>query len=218
MNDFNLASMLLPGIAQRTVKFCCFSENIRSAYMWGLYSSNESGFALEYDFTEQPYAASPSELKDRQCAIFPVIYGKEMFQLSKEYLQYLLMYRWINIALKESGVMMSDPFFAERFLKSGICPDLSVVTKISLCKSEEWEKEMEWRLFCSSNADVDFQNQQHGYCIKRPKGLYLGRRISYINEKILKCIASEKKIPVYKMGLDDGSPCYALTTQVIENS
>lgn len=43
-------------IGQRTNKFCCFSENVTSAYMWGHYSNNESGFCLQYDFSDRERA------------------------------------------------------------------------------------------------------------------------------------------------------------------
>ena len=83
-----------------------------------------------------------------------------------------------------------------------------MVTKISLHKSKEWEREAEWRLFCSSLNDQEFTNAKHGYCIKKPTAIYLGRRIKPINEKILRKLAEEKEIPVYKMKLDDKSATY----------
>ena len=96
-------------------------------------------------------------------------------------------------------------------LSSGIYPDISVVTKVSLHKSDEWEREAEWRLFCTSSNDYEFQTSKHSYCIKKPTALFLGRRISDINEKILRSIADSKSIPVHKMKLDDGSPSYDLS-------
>ena len=44
------ALSIIPSVGQQTIKFCCFSENILSSSMWGHYASNESGFAVEYDF------------------------------------------------------------------------------------------------------------------------------------------------------------------------
>ena len=61
-----------------------------------------------------------------------------------------------------------------------------------------------------------FNNSHHGCCIKRPTGIYLGRRISRTYEKILRLIAKEKDLPVYKMGLDDRSPAYELTVNQTE--
>ena len=48
--DTAQALLQLPLVGQQATKFCCFSENIHSPSMWGIYALDESGFALEYDF------------------------------------------------------------------------------------------------------------------------------------------------------------------------
>ena len=93
---------------------------------------------------------------------------------------------------------------------------MSIATKISLHKSIEWEKETEWRMFCTSSNDVEFNNEKHGFCKKKPERIYLGRRISPINEKILVSLAKEKGVPVYKMKLEDESSTYSLTSIQIQ--
>lgn len=209
--DTAKALLMIPSVGQQTIKFCCFSEDILSSSMWGHYASNESGFAFEYDFHGPMLAESSDPYMTRDCTLFPVIYSKERYQVATEYVVYLLQYRMINTALFNSGIWVSYPEFAQRILASGICPDLSVATKASLHKSDEWEKETEWRLFCTSSNDRDFIASKHGFCIKKPTAIYLGRRISSIHEKILRELARNKAIPVYKMELDDTSPSYVLT-------
>ena len=39
---------ILDAAAQRSIKFACFSENIKSPDMWGHYTNSEEGFALQY--------------------------------------------------------------------------------------------------------------------------------------------------------------------------
>lgn len=195
-------------VGQQAIKFCCFSENIKSPTMWGIYASDESGFALEYDFTQLPYAQSPNETYTRECTLFPMIYGDERFRVPNEYVVFLLQYRLMHMAMVRSGFMTIYPDLAKNILASGVCPDNLMVTKISLQKSKEWERETEWRLFVSSMNDFEFMNAKHGCCIKKPTAIYLGRRIKPINEKILRKLAEEKNIPVYKMKLDDESPTY----------
>ena len=51
-NDTEQALQQLNVAGQQTIKFCCFSESIKSPTMWGIYASDESGFALEYDFSK----------------------------------------------------------------------------------------------------------------------------------------------------------------------
>lgn len=208
--DTAQALLQLPLVGQQATKFCCFSENIHSPSMWGIYALDESGFALEYDFSQMPYAESPDEHYSRECSLFPVIYGEERFKVPTDYVVFLLQYRILYTALIQTGLFQSNPSFARNYLASGVCPDNLMITKISLHKSNEWEREAEWRLFCTSINDMAFQNDKHGCCIKKPTALYLGRRIKPINEKILRTIADEKSIPVYKMILDDNSPSYVL--------
>ena len=64
-------------------------------------------------------------------------------------------------------------------------------------------------------SNVDFKNNKHHPATKKATGVYLGRKISPINEKLLCLLAKEKAIPVYKMQLDDSSPKYELAYQRI---
>lgn len=208
MNDAENALQQITSAGQQAVKICCFSENIKSPAMWGLYAADETGFALEYDFSQMPYAQSPRKGFTRECSLFPVIYSEERYKVSTQYVIYLLQYRQIQTVMIQSGLMNSDPNYARSYLASGVCPDNLMPTKISLHKSKEWERETEWRLFVSSINDGEFMNAKHGCCIKKPTAIYLGRRIKPINEKILRKLAEEKSIPVFKMKLDDESPTY----------
>ncbi len=72
--------------------------------------------------------------------------------------------------------------------------------------------------FCSITDDPDFVNAEHAYFPKEATAIYLGRRISSIYEKILKDIAKEKNIPVYKMKLNDELPTYKLTYELIQTT
>ena len=52
--------------------------------------------------------------------------------------------------------------------------------------------------------------QDHPSAKKKPVALYLGRNISKINEKLLRHIAAEKEIPVYKMEIDQSQRNFML--------
>lgn len=209
-DDALQAALLIPAITQQSIKFGCLSESIKSAAMWGLYAGDESGFALEYSFDKKPYAEPTPNGFTRVCSLFPVVYDANRFQVSTDYIIYLLQYRLISKALNSVGLQYSNPDFCNQILNSGKCPDLFIATKASLNKSKEWEQEAEWRLFVSSVDDVEFQNAKHGYCIKKPTAIYLGRRINRYNEIVLLKIAQDKSMPVFKMALDDSSPSYEL--------
>ena len=152
-NETVVAEEILPSIAQLTIKFGCFSESIRSAYMWGVYAAEETGFALQYDFAQLPYVSSPNQGKTRNSFIFPMIYSDERFQVPTDYIIFLFNYRITSRLLINTGISCSYPDFSQRLLSSIPCPDSTIPTKVSLHKSAEWEKETEWRLFCTSNDD-----------------------------------------------------------------
>ena len=209
VNEMIVASAYIPHITQESIKIGCFSEELCSPYMWGQYADNESGFALEYNFRESPCVEPLFQGKPRTGYIFPVIYGNCRYKIPSDYVLYLLKHRILNQALGKTGLWNSNVNLAQALVLSNVCPDETVATKIALYKSDLWKQEAEWRLFVTGN-DVDFQNKNAGCCNKRPTAVYLGRRISPLNEKIIRMLAKEKGLPVYKMHLDDASPSYDL--------
>ena len=82
-------------------------------------------------------------------------------------------------------------------------------TKVLLHKAEEWSHEQEWRLICQCNSS-EFKQEEFSYAKKKPTAVYLGRKVSPIHEKILRHIAVEKNIPVYKMQIQQDNPVYKL--------
>lgn len=97
------------------------------------------------------------------------------------------------------------------------CPDQFMLTKILIHKAEAWQLEREWRLVCSCNSS-QYYDEQYSYAIKAPTALYLGSKISPVNEKLLCYLAREKDIPVYKMSTPHNSPQYRLVANLITNT
>ena len=66
---------------QQKTKFACFTQKIYSDMMWGQYSSNATGFALEYEFDgENIITYLVNNTQDRIWAnLFPVIYDNKRF-------------------------------------------------------------------------------------------------------------------------------------------
>lgn len=208
--DIAQALLEVAPVTQQALKFSCFSESISSAAMWGLYAADESGFALSYKFERCSFSTETGNGCSCQCTVFPVIYSNERYKVPDQFVQFLLQYRIMKKAFISSGYYAVFPEYSEQFLNRIICPDLFMGTKMALHKSLEWETEKEWRVFCTSNDDAEFIRTKHGCFIQTPAELYLGRRISEINQKILTDIAKEKGITVYKMRLNDDSPTYDL--------
>ena len=186
-------------VAQSSFKFVCFSESIVSAAMWGLYSGNESGFALAYNFNKFSWGINDPNNIQETFSLFPVVYANERFKIKNNYIHFLVQ-RALAHRTKAPRALIEQSF---------PCPDNFMTSKIALSKSSEWSYEKEWRIIYTKN-DSAFQNSKNACFELSPSAIYLGRRISYINERILIDIAREKGIQIYKMKLNDELPTYDL--------
>ncbi len=197
-------------IIQNTLKFACFSESINSPAMWGYYADSGKGFALAYDFRNWNYTdcmLCPKSIvcpSSNRAYLYKIIYDDTPFDAT-EYATWLLQIQVLrNMALNVQPPM-SDTLY-QNFIP---CPDLFMSTKVLLHKSILWKHEHEWRLIYNCNSN-DSLNEKFLSAKKRPNALYLGRKISKINEKVLCHIAIEKNIPIYKMVIKEEESSYKL--------
>lgn len=202
-------------IVQKTIKFACFSEAIESAAMWGYYADSGRGFALSYDFRNGGYTMCNSCLTGNQCPFYkscllaPVIYGDTCFNATS-YATWLFQQNAIFKILSDRNATS-----LYSYLQNIVpCPDLFMPTKILLHKASAWGHEREWRLTCNCNS-FDFNQQEFSWAKKKPTALYLGRKIKPIHEKILRHIAVEKNLPVYKMQIRQNDSAYKLHPEKI---
>lgn len=202
-------------IVQSVIKFACFSESIDSAAMWGYYADSGKGFALAYDFRNQSYTnCSCCEKKAtcltvKICSLFRMIYEDVPFDAT-EYGTWLLQTKIARNILASNQLLDGS----STFQKIIPCPDEFMYTKALLHKATSWSHEREWRLTYSCENQVDEQSK-YAWARKLPSALYLGPYISPINEKILRHIAVEKNMPIYKMGMNKDEFSYRLVPQQI---
>lgn len=215
VNQIDVNDVAVQEIIQRTIKFACFSEAIESAAMWGYYADSGCGFALSYDFHNGGYTMCNSCLTGtlcpsyKSCLLAPVIYGDTCFDATK-YATWLIQQKALQKILADRNVL---PLYS--YLQYIVpCPDLFMPTKVLLHKASEWGHEREWRLTCQCNSP-EFNQQEFSWAKKTPTAVYLGRKISPIYEKILRHIAVDKNIPVYKMQIQRDSPSYRLYPEQI---
>lgn len=180
-------------------KIACLSRDVESAAMWGYYANNSTGFALSYDLRGISFA--------EHCLV-PVIYGEKRLEAT-EFATWLLQQQILQCYLIQHGALALYPQLQHAIP----CPDQFMSSKALIHKSSKWRHEKEWRLIY---YDKGGQNQKYPYVIKKPTAVYLGRHISAINEKILRQIAAEKGIPVYKMTVRENNPSYKLVPQRID--
>ena len=191
---------------QQKTKFACFTQKIYSDMMWGQYSSNATGFALEYEFDgENIITYLVNNTQDRIWAnLFPVIYDNKRLDTT-EYAAYLFQIKRLSAVAQNVGFMY-DPAWINAVVP---CPDEFMATKLAIKKSTDWKAEKEWRLFYTT-SNMMLAREKFSYIIQKPSGVYLGRKISKINQKIIVDIAKEKGIPVYKMDFNENSRNYKL--------
>ena len=196
---------------QGGVKFACFSQNVKSAMMWGHYASDGTGFALGYDFRNGNLNECSACPKLGQecfypilCHIYPVIYENKRYDAT-DYAIYMFQYKLLVDTFNRYGVAVAQQWIDQIVP----CPDIQMLSKIAIHKSLEWKPEKEWGLFYT-NTNPQSVNEAHSFMRKKPVAVYLGRKISAINEKILKDIAKEKGIECYKMDINSNSQSYIL--------
>lgn len=191
---------------QQMTKFACFTQKIYSDMMWGQYSNNATGFALEYEFWDQNVVTHFANGTQDHVWInlFPVIYDNKRLDTTA-YAVYLFQ---IKVLL---GIVQSVGFpYNSTWINTVVpCPDEFMATKLAIKKSTDWKAEKEWRMFYITD-NMTWAREKYSYVIQKPSGVYLGRKISKINQKIIVDMAREKKIPVYKMDFNENSRNYRL--------
>jgi len=214
-NQIDAHDIAVQQIIQKTIKFACFSEAIESAAMWGYYADSSRGFALSYDFRNGGYTVCNSCQTGNRCPSYkscllaPIIYGDTCFNATK-YATWLFQQEAILKILAGRNALS-----LYSYLQNIVpCPDLFMPTKILLHKARAWEHEHEWRLTCHCNSS-DFNQQEFSWARKKPTAVYLGRKISPIYERILRHIAVDKNIPVYKMKIQQNNTQYRLYPEKI---
>lgn len=183
----------------RSLKIVSLSTEINSPAMWGYYANNSTGFALSYDMREPNFA--------EYCPV-PVIYGDERFDAT-QYATWLFQQQIMKSILTYTNSINLYSVFQQMIP----CPDNFMSTKVLIHKATNWSHEKEWRLVYYEKNNLE--NTEFPYVIKQPTGIYLGRNISPIHEKILRHIAVEKNIPVYIMQIQQNNPLYRLNPKQI---
>lgn len=206
-NNLDISLKDITHKVQSGTKFACFSEKIYSDMMWGHYADNGTGFSLEYEFGPSNVIKYQDDSNSQSIVwanLFPIIYGNQRLDTTA-YAIYLFQNQLLMNLAQKSGMQLS-----QQWLNAVVpFPDEFMTTKLAIKKSSDWKIEKEWRLFYTTN-DINLANQQHSNVKQKPSALFLGRKISELNQKVLVDIAREKEIPVFKMDFNDNSKTYRL--------
>lgn len=211
-SDLERGLLNIESKVQESIKYACLSESINSDMMWGTYSDNASGFALEYEFksNSKPIIDRLYNCQGGNICLFPIVYKNQRID-GTEYAKYMYLLDLTTGLANQKGFTFTNDFFNNYFP----CPDIFMLIKAALYKSLDWESEKEWRLFFLNYNSSDFDSR-HLSVKLRPSGIYLGRRIKDINKEILIGFAKKKNIPVYQMKFSEDPKTYNLVSERIQ--
>ena len=134
--------------SESTARIACFTENVRSKYMWDAYAGSYRGFALEYNLKE--YVINCIH-KDTPVHVFPVIYSDERPDVTKvEVNEY-----YLSRAKKEGWSNML------RMLKHYMDLNMLYPYIPFLYKDkEEYGHEKEWRLLYYNDNNKEDEDER----------------------------------------------------------
>lgn len=217
--NFNAKLPLVPQALRKNIHFCSFSETIDSPLMWAHYAQQNTGFALEYNFTNGQYSDCPTcEQYNILCKppktswLYPVIYNNEIIDAT-EYIDFLIKKSIIQELVMKNNL---DIETAKIFLNTVQCKDMLTGNKILMHKFSQWKYEKEWRMIVDAEKNkIPFSSC---YLKKKPVAIYLGTKIKDTDEFILRNIAYQQNIPVYKMEHNYHGKKYKLAHKRQDNS
>lgn len=216
--EVNKYQAIIPSLIQSSkgLKIACFSEKIDLEPMWGHYADSSRGFALAYDFRFGRYSTCQECGKDsvscpsyKDCNLYRVAYNNQRLDATS-YGNWLIQRQILKDISFINQVSVDESFLSDILP----CPDEFMLTKIMISKSTAWQSELEWRMICHCSCS-SFLAENFSFVQKVPSAVYLGRRISSADEKILCDIAHKKGLPVYKMDFDDSGLSYNLKPQLL---
>ncbi|MCD8349893.1 MAG: DUF2971 domain-containing protein, partial [Planctomycetaceae bacterium] len=161
----------------------CFTQSKDNLLMWGHYADSHKGYCIEYDlnkFTD-----------DHLGWFFPITYVDSFIDFS------VYFNRMIELVI--------DPPNDETAIQTEIIKKLNPYYTIlmGLIKSLCWSYENEWRFI-----QILFDDALPPEISLPVKSVYLGLKIDPLDSELIKSIAIEKDIPVFKM--ERNTDCYGV--------
>lgn len=183
---------------RNTAKIACFTESVKSKFMWDAYADGYKGFALEYDFRTLKQGREGSH----ELELFPMIYAEERPDATNDE-TFIYMREFVKN-------MAPSPFkiSVEEYDKRYSMNQLYWFTSYLYKDKKEYQHEHEWRMLYYNFDD------ENDYCSipdnNSLKAIYYGPDISDKDKNQLHKIAQEKGLAEYDVSLDIDSRKYEL--------
>ena len=196
--------------ASRLTKIACFTEDIKSPYMWDLYADGYKGYALEYDFRDYHHRGCLACPDIQVCnkdnknlsKLFPVIYTTERYNATVSVLNIMLSEVLEQIGNKDIQLSIDQLHWYKAYLYKD---------------ANAYSHEKEWRIItrCPNQLDGDFTEIPNVDCLK---AIYYGPFMEKRYKEFLMNIAQRMGIKQYDVTLDEHSTKYELKVSEIEMS
>ena len=194
--------------ANKTTKIACFTETVKSKFMWDSYADGYTGFALEYDFR----GWRSLSISNHAVLLFPVIYSSQKMDATE-------------MIERLGGQNSMDYFNVSEDIKKQYAATVPIdrlyFQKIYLYKDKaEYSHEKEWRLLDmeyinSPEANEDFFAIDDANSLK---AIYYGPEMNLLYKAHLRSIAKQKGIREYDVVLDIDSKKYSLRIVPLGNN
>ena len=186
----------------RFTKIACFTEDVKSLYMWDQYADGYKGYALEYDFTNyllQGCLACPIQQECEQenknySNLFPVIYSEKRYDATNNVINIILREIMENTKAKNINLPVDQLHWYKTYLYKD---------------AHAYSHEREWRIItrCPYQLDSDYSEISNLGCLK---AIYYGPKMEKRYKDFLMNIAQVMGIKQYNVVLDEYSTNYEL--------
>lgn len=186
--------------ANKATKIACFTETVKSKFMWDSYADGYTGFALEYDFRGWRALSQ----NNHAVMLFPVIYSSQKMDATEMI---------DRLGGQDYMVFNNVSEDIKKQYAATVPIDRLYYQKVYLYKDKaEYFHEKEWRLldmeeFNSPEANEDFFAINDANCLK---AIYYGPEMESRYKAHLRSIAKQKGIREYDVALDTNSRKYGL--------
>ena len=186
----------------RFTKIACFTEDVKSLYMWDQYADGYKGYALEYDFTNYLLQGCLACPKQQGCEqenknysnLFPVIYSEKRYDATNNVINIILREVMENTKAKNINLPVDQLHWYKTYLYKD---------------AHAYSHEREWRIItrCPYQPDSDYSEISNLGCLK---AIYYGPKMEKRYKDFLMNIAQVMGIKQYNVVLDEYSTNYEL--------
>lgn len=186
----------------KVTKIACFTETVKSKFMWDNYADGYKGFALEYDFR----GWRSLSINNHAVMLFPIIYSSHKMDATE----------MIDRLVGQNYMVFNNnvPEDIKKQYETMVPIDRLYFLKVYLYKDKaEYSHEREWRLLDIANSNAPEANDDFFEIndANSLKAIYYGPEIESRYKAHLRRIAKQKGIKEYDVVLDTNSRKYDLS-------